>query len=120
MNSGVMSLLDFLLYFDCFQNINPLHQHGVANILICRLICALLDNFFSVTDDCTSELQRSDCYSLCAAKIAHVGCMYISLHDTCFHGNFSGLMRTLHRKMISLSSQWQLGRKLLLNSQIFK
>lgn len=68
MNSGVMSLLDFLLYFDCFQNINPLHQHGVANILICRLICALLDNFFSVTDDCTSELQRSDSVTLCVPQ----------------------------------------------------
>lgn len=65
MNSGVMSLLVFLLYFKCFQNTNPLQQHSVANILICRLICALSGNFSSVTDDCTSELQRNASVTLC-------------------------------------------------------
>lgn len=52
--------------------------------------------------------------------MAHVGCMYISLHNTCFHGNFRGLMRTLHSKMVNLSPQWHLGRKLRLKSQIFR
>lgn len=65
MNSGVLSLLAVLLYFKCFQITDPLQQHSVANILICMLICALLGNFSSVTDDCTSELQRNASVTLC-------------------------------------------------------
>lgn len=71
-----------VLYLESIQNINslPHHNHNVADAIICKLTCALLNRFLETALGKDKGFKKCQCYFSFAAKFACLGYDYISLY----------------------------------------